>query len=88
MSNERAKEVLNQVLADFLATQNVGPNTSVPVKTVWTRAMNRGVTQTTDLQAAFQLGVDDGLLTYESGGIAGMGTITMTDAGYQVAREL
>lgn len=86
MSSARAEEVLKQILADFKEL-NTGPNQNVPVKTVWTRAMSNGVTHGQDLQDALQLGVDKKWLTFTSGGVGGMGTVTMTDDGYAESRK-
>jgi hypothetical protein len=86
MSTDRNAEVLSQVLAD-LHEMNIGPNANVPVKTIWTRAIDRGGVQGAELTAALQLGVDTELLTFTPGGIANMGTITLTDDGFSVSRS-
>ena len=85
MGNARAAEVLDQILTDFKEL-NKGPNDSVPVKTIWVRATQRGVTNVQDVISALKLGVEQGLLTFTEGGISDMGTITFTEAGYERSR--
>ena len=86
MNDQRTAEVLRQILTD-LADLNKGPGENVPVKTIWARAVQSGVSQSTDVSNAITLGVEEGFFTLAPGGIAGMGTITLTDAGYTASRS-
>lgn len=83
MNEQRKQDVLTDVLKD-LSEMNIGPGQNVPVKTIWLRATNRGVTEGAELTKALQLGVDSEWLTFTAGGIANMGSITLTDTGYAI----
>lgn len=85
MSNTRAAEVLDQILAD-LKDLNKGPSDNVPVKTIWTRATQNGVSHSQDVTDALQLGVDQQLLTLTAGGPGGLGLISLTQAGFDKSR--
>lgn len=86
MKDVRKQELLNQVLAD-LADMNVGSNQNVPMKTVWHRAMKIGITDSEEFKAVLSWAVDEKLLTFTPGGIAGLGSIALTDAGYEQSRS-
>jgi len=86
MNDVRKQEILSQVLAD-LADMNIGPNQNVPVKTVWIRAMKLGITSSAELEAVLSWATEQGLLIFTPGGISGLGSIALTDSGYEQSRS-
>lgn len=84
----RNQELANGVLAD-LAEMGTGPGTNVPLKTIWLRGHDRGVVVWSELHAALTWAIEEaGYLTYAPGGIAGLGSIALTDDGYERSRAL
>jgi hypothetical protein len=86
MNEIRKQEIWHQIIADLVEI-NVGPQETVPVKTVWIRAMKRGLMEWEPLQAVLSWAVDTGLLTYTPGGIANLGSIALTNTGYEESRR-
>lgn len=86
MNEVRKQELWGQILAD-LTGMNTGPNQNVPVKTVWHRAMKLGITDPRELETVLSWATEQGLLTCTPGGIAGLGSIALTDAGYEQSRN-
>lgn len=86
MNEVRRQELWRQILAD-LADMNIGPNQNVPVKTVWHRAMKLGITDPKELEAVLSWAAKQDLLTFTPGGIAGLGSIALTDPGYEQSRR-
>lgn len=86
MNEIRKQEIWHQILND-LADMNVGPQETMPVKTVWHRAMKHGITNPDELTSVLSWAVDAGLLTYTPGGIANLGSIALTDTGYEKSRR-
>lgn len=86
MNEIRMQEIWSQLIADF-TEMNVGPQESIPVKTVSHRAMKRGLMEWEPLQTVLSWAVDAGFLTYTPGGIANLGSIALTDTGYEESRR-
>lgn len=86
MNEVRTQELLSLVLTD-LSNMNVGPNQNVPVKTVWLRGMKIGITDPKELETVLSWATEHELLTFTPGGIAGLGSIALTDAGYERSRN-
>jgi hypothetical protein len=88
--SERNQEIANQVLAD-LARMNVGIGARVPIKTVWLRSMQDGCCLTgVELASALHWAAESpqNYLTLAEGGIAGMGSVALTESGYAYSRAL
>ncbi|KVU80049.1 hypothetical protein WK73_04440 [Burkholderia ubonensis] len=86
MNEIRKQAIWKQVLSDLVG-MNVGPNQSVPVKTVWLRAVKNGITNAAELEEVLSWAVEAQLLTSTDGGIAGLGTIALTDTGYEQSQS-
>ncbi|VVD87442.1 hypothetical protein [Pandoraea anhela] len=82
MNDTRKQAIWKAVLSD-LASMNVGPNQNVPVKTVWLRAVKIGITKSDELQQVLAWAAQEQLLTHKAGGVSGLGSIALTDAGYE-----
>lgn len=87
MMEKRKQQLWIDLISD-LADMNVGPTKNVPVKTVWLRALNRGVTDPSELSCVLSWAVEIGLLTFTSGGIANLGSIALTESGFEQSRNL
>ena len=85
MNATRKQEIWREIVAD-LVDMNVGPNQNVPVKTIWLRAVKRGVSNASELEEALAWAVEQGWLTTTPGGPGGLGGIALTDAGYEQSR--
>lgn len=87
MSQSRIQEVWISIVA-ALDRMGIGPNRSVPVKTVWLAATKQRITiDPKELDAALQWATEQGLATFSPGGIAGLGSIVVTDLGYERFRN-
>lgn len=84
MNEDRKTDLLNQILAD-LSKMNIGPAQAMPVRTVWLRASKRGGITVEDLDAVLTWATEIDVMTFTPGGIAGLGSIALTDQGYALA---
>lgn len=73
------QEIINNMLAG-LAQDGVQPGTNVPVKALFVRMAKLGVGSDAFTQALNEA-VDQGLFTFEKGGVSGLGTLTLTEDG-------
>ncbi|MGK5049924.1 hypothetical protein ACQ4WP_29165 [Janthinobacterium sp. GB4P2] len=82
---DRIQELVDVVLADF-ADMNIGPEGTVPTKTIYLRVCKNGL-MWSDVHPALVWAVEEGgLLTFTPGGIADMGILALTQAGYERSR--
>jgi hypothetical protein len=87
MTMYRKKEVLKVILA-FFNYLNKSPGQYVPVKTIQINAMNFGIIKSFEFRTVCNEGIEDGVFTYISGGVSGMGSLALTDVGYSRSRKL
>lgn len=83
---DRIQELVDIVLAEFTA-MNIGPGVNVPTRTIYLRVCTNGL-MWSEVHPAIVWAVEQGgLLTFTPGGIADIGSLALTDAGYQRSRE-
>ncbi len=84
MNDIRKQEILDQILA-YMAGQNCGPGQYVPVKTVWSNLKFPNGDEFSEVLAWAE---DDlKFLTARLGGPSNMGSIALTDSGYEESRK-
>jgi hypothetical protein len=82
---DRIQELVDVILGEF-ADINAGPNGNFPVKTLYLRICKNGLLWS-DVHPALVSAVESGgLLTFTPGGIADLGTLALTQSGYDRSR--
>ncbi len=86
--NEIRRSELVRAILDELVGLNCGPGQPVPVKTIWLRLMSQGFHQSEEFREAlvWASSGDIPLIEIQPGGIAGLGSIVLTDNGYLTSR--
>jgi hypothetical protein len=88
LMNNRNQEIADQVLVD-MASMNMGAGTMMPFKTIWLRILKVGGITTNELEKSIDWAVNVMCyLTFTPGGISGLGSIALTEEGYQRSRAL
>lgn len=86
MLEMRKQQLWIELMGD-LADMNIGPMKNVPVRTVWLRAMNRGITDSSELSRVLSWAVENDFIVFTPGGIANLGNIALTESGFEQSQN-
>jgi hypothetical protein len=80
MNETRTNDVWRQI-RNIFDEMNKGPNQNVPFKTIWFKASNQGLLNSSELQEMLSWAVNRGLLQMTPQTISGLSNFALTDAG-------
>lgn len=81
----RRDEIVSWVLEDF-AADGLSPGRAIPVRTLWLASLQHRA-DWAEVHPALVWMEEHGLLSFKPGGVAGLGSVALTEAGYALSRS-